>query len=256
MTAPALSRIKRGGGRVYVWEGREYPSVTTILGATVPKPALVGWAARATAEWAVDHRDEWTDLSDRQAAVDLLKGAPFRDRDRAADVGSAVHHYAERIAKGETVTDAPEDVVPFIPHFARFLDEWKPSYIETEATVFSVEMGYAGTLDAIARIPGLGVVLLDTKTSRSGVFAETALQLAAYEAADFIGRNDGITQDEMPDVDATVVLHLRPDGYRLVPLRVDAETHRQWRRCVGMYRYITGPHETTVGLDLTPGGAR
>lgn len=256
MSGPPLSRISRGGARLYGWKGNEYPSVTTILNATMPKPALVGWAARSTAEWAVDHRAEWTDISDRQAAVDLLKGAPFRDRDKAGEVGTAVHRYAEQIARGEDVSDIGEEVRPFVPHYSRFLADWNPTYIETEATVFSLEMGYAGTLDAIARIPGLGVVLLDTKTSRAGVFPETALQLAAYEAADFIGRNDGTTEDEMPEVEQTVVLHLRPDGYRLVPLRVDADTHRQWRRCVGTYGYITGPHATTVGLDLAPAGPR
>jgi hypothetical protein len=253
MTAPALSRTTRGGGRVYVWKGREYPSVTSILGATVPKPALVGWAARTVAEWAVDHSSEWGDISDRQAKVDLLKGSPYRDRDKAADVGTAVHAHAEAIANGypSTVSD---DVAPFVEGFERFLSDWHPEYIETEATVFSDEYGYAGTLDAIARIPGLGVVLLDTKTSKSGVYPETALQLAAYEAADFIGRNDGETSDSMPEIEATAVLHLRPEGYRLVPLRIDHLTHAQWRRCVATFGYLTGPHLTTIGLDLTPGG--
>jgi len=253
VTSPALSRAKRGGGRVYVWEGREYPSVTTILGATVPKPALVGWAARATAEWAVDHRAEWTDLSDRQAAVDLLKGAPFRDRDRAADVGSAVHHYAERIARGETVTDASEDVAPFIPHFARFLDEWEPEYVETEATVFNLTAGYAGTLDAIAVIRGK-TYLLDTKTGRD-VYPDVALQLAAYEAGEFIGRDDGHTVDDIPDIDAFAVLHLRPDGYRLVPIAVDFEARRAWKNLLAFYAYLRGAHERAVGPDMVPEAA-
>ena len=252
MTAPALSRTTRGGGRVYVWGDREYPSVTTILGATVPKPALVGWAAKATAEWAVDHHAEWRDLTDRRATVDLLKGAPFRDRDNAADVGTAVHAYAEATAKGHA-SFIPPEVEPFVAGFERFVCDWRPEYLETEATVFGD--GYAGTLDAIARIDGQ-VVLLATKTTRSGVYPEVALQLAAYWSADFIGRNDGATEDPMPEMYAAMVLHLRPEGYRLVPVRVDDHTHRQWRRLVETFEYLRGPHTTAIGADLTPGGIR
>jgi hypothetical protein len=279
MTAPALSRTTRGGGRVYVWKGREYPSVTSIIGATVPKPALVGWGIKTTAGAAVSEVDRLSAMvraagddpcpcsarchdekvrcgSSCEAIVSVLrwlKSAPYRDRDKAANVGTAVHAHAEAIANGlpSVISD---DVAPFVEGFERFLSDWHPEYIETEATVFSDEYGYAGTLDAIARIPGLGVVLLDTKTSKSGVYPETALQLAAYEAADFIGRNDGETSDSMPEIEATAVLHLRPEGYRLVPLRIDHLTHAQWRRCVATFGYLTGPHLTTVGLDLTPGG--
>lgn len=250
MTAPVLSRMTRRG-RVYLWDGREYPSVTTILGQTVPKPALVGWAARSTAEWAWDHRAEWTDITDRDAAVDLLKGAPFRDRDKAADVGTAVHAYAERIARGEAVADVDPAVSPFIPHYAAFVRDWRPQYVETEATVFSDDLGYAGTLDAIAVIDGK-TFLLDTKTSRSGVFAEVALQLAAYSTADFIGRADGRTADPLPELHRFAVLHLRPDGYRLVPVTVDFEARRAWRHLVAVYGYLTGAHERAIGTDMVP----
>jgi hypothetical protein len=257
MTSPARARSVQGA-RFYSWGDRnDYVSVTTILGATVPKPALPAWAARTVAEFAVGQRDLLAqmvgegDPKSIAGAVDWLKGAPWRDRDRAANIGTAVHAYAEAIARGATGVVIPEDVAPFIPAFTQFLRDWDPEYIETEATVYSPGWGYAGTLDAVARIEGK-VILLDTKTGKD-VYPEVALQLAGYEGADFIGRADGRTEDPLPEIEGNAVLHLRPEGYRLVPVTVDFEAHRQWRRLVETYRYLTGPHKVAIGADLIPG---
>lgn len=254
MTAPALSRAKRGGGRVYLWDGVEYPSVTTILGATMPKPALVGWAARTVAEYAVANQGAVSALlasGDERAAIDLLKGSPFRDRDRAADVGTRVHAVAEALANGVSVPVVGTDVEPFLPHFLRFMEDWRPEYVETEATVFNTKAGYAGTLDAIAVVGG-HLTLLDTKTGKD-VYPEVALQLAAYSDADcFIGRDDGETVDALPRVTRYAVLHLRPDGYRLVPIMVDYEQRRMWRRLVENFRYLDGPAERVIGAEMRP----
>lgn len=265
MTSPALARTV-GGGRMYHWRGEDYPSVTTILGATMPKPALPAWAAKRAAEFAIANRGTvgaLIDAGDERAALDLIKGAPWRDRDRAGEIGTAVHAYAEAIANGDTAA-IPEEVMPFAPHFLRFLEDWQPEYVETEATVFAplilddtgrrIFGGYGGTLDAIAVIRG-ETWLLDTKTSASGVWPDTALQLAAYHSASFIGRDDGETTAELPYCERFAVLHLRPEGYRLVPLTVGSEQYAQWERLVDSYRYLSGPHKSAVLPDMKAGAA-
>jgi|GEM_PF-5236606 len=65
------------------------PSVTTIL-SNLSKPALVNWSAREVATFAVTFHDQWVDLPD-EAAIDMLKRAPYRNMSRKGEIGSAVH---------------------------------------------------------------------------------------------------------------------------------------------------------------------
>jgi hypothetical protein len=55
MTSPAGSQTT-DRGRFYRFAGNEYVSVTTAL-SVISKPALVGWAAKKTAEAAVEHAE-------------------------------------------------------------------------------------------------------------------------------------------------------------------------------------------------------
>ena len=41
----------------YIFDGVEYPSVTTILGI-LDKPALIGWAAGLAVDWCINHREQ------------------------------------------------------------------------------------------------------------------------------------------------------------------------------------------------------
>jgi hypothetical protein len=130
-------------------------SVTTIIGA-LDKPALVPWCAIKTAEAAVDHENVWKSRLEhegRDAAVDWLKDARFR-RARGArsatELGTAVHKACEHKAihgfwRQEDLADM--ELRPFLVQFDRFLDEFQPSYIAAEVTVFSPTFGYAGTCD-------------------------------------------------------------------------------------------------------------
>src|SRR5438128_11207094 len=54
--------------------------------------------------------------------------------------------------------------------------------------------------------------LIDLKTSK-GYYAETAMQLAAYANADFIGLPDDPKRYRLPPIDRYAVLHLRPEAY-------------------------------------------
>jgi hypothetical protein len=213
--APPVRRRDRG--RTHWYEdanGTRVPGVTTILSNGLPKPALINWAGNVTAEYAVDH---WDELAGKSPSVKLaeLKKARYADRDAAANRGTQVHGLAEQLIRGVEVP-VPEELAGHVEAYVRFLDEWNPTPLLVEAVVVSHKHGYAGTLDLVAEVGGR-VWLLDVKTGRSGVFGEVAAQLAGYRYADVYVDGSGV-EVPMPVVDRCGVIHVRSDGYSLLPV--------------------------------------
>lgn len=226
--APPIRRINRGRNHHYVdANGVRVPGVTSVLSAGVAKPALVAWAANTTAEAAVDRWDELTPLPPSER-LKVLKKARFEDRDQAARRGTDVHKLGEQLALGEEV-DVPDALAGHVESYVRFLDDWEPEVLLSEVTVVSFQHGWAGTLDLIAHMPTRDTrALLDLKTSRSGVFAETALQLAAYRHADAWIDGDG-AERPMPAIDECLAVHVTADTYRLLPVTAAAAEYRLFR---------------------------
>lgn len=248
---PVTSKAERfrkdsPNGRLYGWGDETFNSVTTILSA-LGKPWLGAWAAKMVAEYAVDYRSEWESLP-KAGAVRLLKGAPWEKRDAAGDLGTAVHDAIEAAVLGQTRPEYAPDVAPRIAHFDRFLDDYKPTFLASEAAVFNRRYRYAGTLDAIAQI-GDETLLLDVKTSRD-VYPEYALQLAAYRHAEFLGLPDG-TEAEIPATDGAAVLHISPDDYRLIRVRADEEVFRYFLYIAQAFRWQREASKTAI-LDPVP----
>src|SRR3990167_8288457 len=86
-TMVTLSKLAPEGWK---WQGdykkkREYPSSTTILGASA-KPYLVSWAARETAKAALADPT----LSHQEAASII-----YKKRDKAGNLGTTIHSWAE-----------------------------------------------------------------------------------------------------------------------------------------------------------------
>jgi hypothetical protein len=237
--------------------GRRIPGVTSIINDGVPKPALVRWASRTTAEYAVNR---WADL-DRMAIADRLtelKGAAFADRDAAARRGTEVHDLGERLAHGQEV-DVPDELAGHVEAYVRFLDEWEPLVVLAEATVVNYTIGYAGTLDLIADMAGQRW-LLDLKTTRSGVFGETALQLAAYRYAEVYVEDgvdgtvdppvEGPLEFPMPQVDRCGVVWVRADGYDVVPVVADPWVFTEFRYAARTARWQTDLSKQVIGEAL------
>jgi hypothetical protein len=250
-TAP-VRRINRGKGHRYEdANGITVPGVTTILGDGVPKPALVNWAATATADAAIDR---WAELADMPPAARLkaLTSARHADRDAAANKGTAVHGLAEQLVRGERV-DVPPALEGHVASYVRFLDEWAVEPVLVETVVVSHSYGWAGTLDLVADVPDLGRVLLDVKTSRSGIFGETALQLAGYRFADTYVDEDGVERD-MLEVDSCGAVHVRADGYDLIPVEAGPEQLQQLRHVQQVARFAKASRDL-VGDPLPPPSA-
>jgi hypothetical protein len=213
-------------------DGRKLIGSTSVIKKALP-PYLVPWAAKLTATEAVDTVDSWRDL-ERDAAIDLLKRAPDRTRDAAGAKGTIVHRVMELAATGQRPDEVYDaNVEGYIAAGLAFLDEWQPEFIWQEATVFHPDMGYAGTLDFIARLPRLGVVIGDYKTAK-GIYPEVAVQLASYRYASHAvdAQHQRI---DIPHVDGGVVVHIRGDGtYELRPVKADESAFDAFTHCLAI----------------------
>lgn len=271
MSAPRHARnATTTKGRTYQHPrtGETAWSVTTILDGGLPKKAVVGWAAREVAEFAVANRRQLdamlegvrlqstmtTEIGPRggrkdvrtydrvisdpdavAGAVDWLRGSPYRSRERKADLGTAVHAFVEARILGTPAPEPPEDAAPHMAHFARFVDEWRPEFLAAETTVWNRTESYAGTLDFVARIGGR-LLLVDTKTGKD-VYPEVALQLAALSHGEFVLMPDGSEEPLPGPIEGHAALHLTADGYALRPVHVDQRTWDTFRYCREVFRW-------------------
>jgi hypothetical protein len=253
VTTPKVSTVKKGGSRFYIHPKSriQVPGVTSVVGM-LPKEFLKFWAAKMTAEAAVDNIGAVVNMvanGDRDGAVDYLKRAHMRSVGKSADVGSDVHDLVERMSKGETVARVHPDLQVYVDHFQDFLDTFQPTYLHLEQTVWSETHGYAGSFDAIAIIHG-ETIIIDNKTTRSGVHAEVALQMAAYANADFIITADG-DQLPLPKLDGAAVLHLRPEGWNLVPVAITDEVFQVFLNLIPVLNWERDLSKSVVGKPLT-----
>ena len=249
MTTPEVKTIKRDGSRFYVdpVSGAKVPSVTSITGC-LPKRALQFWRGKMVAECAVEDFGVVADLVSKgnpSAAIDHLKRAPDRSSGVAAKTGSDVHALCERINRGEDIGRVHPDLQAFVDQYRRFLIEFEPGFLEIEATCWSDTYGYAGTLDFIAMV-GDEAVITDIKTGKSGAWPEVALQLAAYANADYIIDAAG-ERRPLPQIDAAAVLTVRPDGYRLIPVRMGDDVFATFRALIEVSRWEHEISKTVLG---------
>lgn len=240
MTTPKQARkSSEDGPRIYPWPPQaphefEVISVTSALKA-LPKPFLIGWAAKMAAEYAVDNLSILTEMvakGDERAAIDLIKGARFRDMNKKADRGTIVHAAVEayiagtQVDKAEVEAQLAEKRVPktmwksallMISGVYQYLQDTEPEVYRSESTVYSRTHGYAGTTDLFARthvgssrVP----VVIDIKTSKS-IYDEVALQLIGYARADFVGLDDGTEEPLIPTgepIEYGIVVRPTPSG--------------------------------------------
>lgn len=226
----SLQRINSGRNHWYKLDGRKADGVTTLIGDGLRKKALEAWGIRTVAEYVADHLDEVYAMRrmGREAIVSALKQSPYSDRDRAANRGTEVHALAEKLIHGEEL-DPPDELRGHVESYVKFLDEWRPVPVLTEALVGSRRWNYCGTLDIVADLPDGRRVIADIKTSRSGIFAETVLQLAAYRFAEFYVDSDG-NEQSMSDLGITgaLAVWVRADGYDVYDLPADAAQHNKF----------------------------
>jgi hypothetical protein len=178
-------------GRAYGIDGVELPSVTTIIDV-LDKPALKQWAANQAIEFVkreylTPRTGETRSLHD---ILDQAKTAWRSVSQEALDVGSAIHNMIEdhvRLGAAEHARemqnrDFPEQVKNGFTAFLEWEKENIDKWIKSEHTVYNMDYGFAGTLDAVARLNDGKVYVVDFKSSK-GFYDGYDLQLAAYRLA-------------------------------------------------------------------------
>ena len=253
-TKKPVHKFTRDGTRLYLNpESREkVPSVTAITD-NLPKPWLQFWSNKIVAQCAIDNLDTLPMLLEnngRQGVEDFLKKAPSRNTADAASMGSTVHAMFEsflQTGESEIPFDAESDdpdereryviADQYADQIINFIETVEPDVLYTEETVWSETHGYAGSFDGAVKIKAypqllelLGLskrkktltAMLDLKTSRSGIHPEVALQISGYVNADYIVRGDA-EKLKLPDFDVGLVLHMRPEGWKLYPVALHDE---------------------------------
>lgn len=250
MTTPRLTVSVRGKGRHYDRtkvvphpDGDDllYPSVTNILGC-IDKPAIAWWQTKGALAAAWEDRQAFTAMSDVDAAVNAYKSAAFKSRDKKADVGTDVHAVAEALAGDRPIPSYTADAKPYIESFLEWVGDFDVDFLALERTVFSDEHRYAGTYDLLATINNGGRVILGDLKTGKGVYPETSLQLAALRWAEVSAVPDGTgwRAESHVTVDDAYAIHLRPDGYRMLPVAAGPDEFQAFLGCRALWEFHKG----------------
>ena len=178
MTAPELAVASPDGfGRMYRRSFHEQPTVPSITTVISQQPLdLDGWRSYMAAKHVADHPDLRSALERPAQLRTLVRTAVDASEAyarSAAERGDRVHSYAEQLAlralgRPHTLAEARESLREHGEEaYAASVDTWWDSFgvepLAAELTVWNHELGYAGTLDLVARINGR-VCLIDYKT--------------------------------------------------------------------------------------------
>jgi hypothetical protein len=245
----ATRRIDRGSGHSYVLDGEPVAGVTTILSEGVPKPGLIDAAARETANYAVNNWDTLGALDLAQRLRKVEKGR-YESWNRATVRGTKVHAYAAALMAGEEV-DVPDQYVAHVDQCLAFMADFDVTALALEVTVINRQYRYMGALDLLATLGDAPELwLLDWKTSASGVWPEVALQLAAYAHCSTMLDPDG-AEVPLPPIARAGAVHLRADGYDLLPVDVSDDTFRTFLYVQQVAQYRAQPRSDYIG-DRVP----
>lgn len=143
--------------RFYAVDGKQYPSVTTVL-SILRKPMLEQWRGR---------------LGNEEAD---------RTMNEAADLGREVHKILELIDLGKSITVKPE-LLPMVQGYLAWKERAVQEIVSVERFVCSRRYQYAGTTDRLAVLKGDRLpAVIDLKTSKS-IYPDHGLQLSGYKGA-------------------------------------------------------------------------
>jgi hypothetical protein len=258
--------------------GDRLVSVTNVLGTCVAKQALVPWAAKVAAEYAMTNLPSLvarTRTHDREELRKEISRQVTVTRDKAADLGSRIHAHAEAHVLGKPIAHDPE-VDPYVKQYLRFLDDFEiniTQHIEAaEMTVADPDHGYAGTGDLLAwlRLDGYtqGKVkrldgderrlwLIDIKSSATrpatSGYPEYVLQLAALRFAREAWLPDDTVVPMPRPIVGAAVLNLRPKSYALIPVDASKTAHAAFLGALPLVKWLHARED--FERPITPTGA-
>jgi hypothetical protein len=237
------------------------PGVTGVIGI-MDKPGVAYWRGTTVAQIIAKDLEFFRKLVETggaEAAVGWAAKLPGHERDKAADTGSLVHILVEKILRRREV-EIPVGLVPYALAFRRYLTDHQPNIASVEQLIWNRAAGYGGTFDFLEKRTDGTWVLWDVKTWKrrpipgGDMYAETAMQLAAYANADVIGAPDDPKRHRMPPITAHGVLHLRPDlydsGYARYPFHVTEADYSGFVGLLNAYRWKQERAKVVIGEPL------
>lgn len=239
----------------YHWNGGPaMPGVTSVIGKIDKSGPLINWAKGATADAALSDLPGLVKMATERGpavAKAYLTAFSTAQSDKAKDLGTKVHGYAEQLARGEE-PDIDDDAMDYVHAYERFRADWSPDFKSLEHYVANLRYGYGGTFDFIAVVDGK-MTLADIKTGK-GHYTETRLQLAALGNAEFLGMPDDPRRYPLPAFEQYAVVHVRPgtypDGYQLYRVDLNELDFSAFLGALAVYRWAQ--QQPTKGEPMPP----
>jgi hypothetical protein len=271
-----------------------YWSVTTLIGV-LDKPALVHWARNSAIDAALrsirgresigeshdpywhlaDGNDELRTTDHKQAAAFVRRLVFERGGRSETKLGQDAHKAFERWVFDGRRPDLSAD--PEVDQLCDVLErDWferfHPVYEAAELTVVHPAWGYAGTLDAIVRMPDGRLYVADYKTSRDeydpqgnpkGPYPEVCLQLAAYRYAlgavlrcraveEWSRRFYVFDPDDvadlapLPEIAGGLVIRVSPERARVHPVSCGLDVHTYFAHVIEVARWSLGDSKRAI----------
>jgi hypothetical protein len=199
----------RATGKYIREETLHFPSVTTVIKASIDKPQLLNWVERTTLEGVAALSSQRTALglgrdgslydalTDADWTGQLLKENRMRwtdVRDEAGDRGHEEHRWLEKLAKlqlagqEELADEQAREMMDSTNGYTRATAKWwletTPYVIASEKFVCDLKYGYAGTFDLmIAGEPFPVIVDLKSRADHLGAYESDGIQVSAYMTA-------------------------------------------------------------------------
>lgn len=238
---------------------RTYAGVTSVLGAR-RVAALEKAKLNGLARFAARHRVKLTEYNQAQV-YDMLRDQDLvlPDWKIAREFGTATHTVLQNVIEGKPLdTDLLEVVgsttypcdntfTEFVPrHWAAFLRETGARVVACEQTVINDEHGFGGSYDLLLEIDGV-LWMVDVKSNKGGPRGTVALQNTAYiKCPQTIDMATGVRGD-MPPVQRSGVLWMRPEGYAFHPVPFDQDTWRLFYAHLLLFQFTSDGDSDLIG---------
>ena len=196
-----------------------YTRVTTVADSLDNRRTLEAWLQRCVAVGLVDRPDLLAlvasynpTVDDREIDVHVRAASEAGKAHARANLGTALHRFAQRMDEGEPDVVAPPPWNADLDAYAKATVGFRWDVIE-ELVVLD-ELMIAGSPDRIGLVPDGRLVIADLKTGRGHEdtgelefgWLKMAIQLALYSRARFIYDQRTDERRPMPEVDQDVAL--------------------------------------------------
>ncbi len=205
-------------GRHYIYQGTEYPSVTTILNI-LRTPALEAWKIRRA----------------YKAGQDSTAGASYHASTVERDRGSSAHRAIAQMIEGDPISEPDGSIGGYLQAAQGFLANAVEAVRECEIPVYGFSrsgLHYAGTADLVADLKSGHRAVIDWKAGK--LYYSHEMQIYAYGTAEPVG---GWADGKAPEMG--VCVGLAPDGtYAFRSFTFTEQLESTWDAVCHAYHYL------------------